>query len=132
LTLSICFGVACGSGPSAPPVKASAKIDRPVSVTVNSGSCESDGKGTVGASFGGVLSFNIGPATAGGSFIGMNMTPYRGPGAYIKVLISGYPDKTHAFFGLGTVVVHADRRSGTFITDDGAASGSWNCGASLK
>ena len=31
--------------------------------------------------------------------------------------------------GLGTIVVNADGHSGTFITKDGKASGSFDCGA---
>ena len=62
----------------------------------------------------------------------MNTAPYKGPGAYTKVIISGYPGKGLTFFGLGTVVVNADRRTGTFQTDDGKASGSWDCGEVLK
>jgi hypothetical protein len=131
LLLSVCV-VLCGSASVAAPAKAGARIDKPVSLTVSGGSCENDGKGNIGASFGDALSFNIGPATAGGSFLGMSMARYRGPGAYHKVLISGYPDKAHAFFGLGTIMVNADRQTGTFVTDDGTASGSWNCGTPLK
>lgn len=112
--------------------KAGARIDKPVSIAVNGSSCESDGRGNIGASFGDALSFSIGPATIGGSFMGMSLTRYSGPGAYAKVLISGYPDKDHAFFGLGTVVVNPDRQTGTFVTGDGAASGSWNCAAPMK
>ncbi|TAM60891.1 hypothetical protein EPN52_04000 [bacterium] len=62
----------------------------------------------------------------------MSMAPYRGPGTYRGAMISGYPDKMHPFSGLGTVVVHADRSTGTFVTDDGTAAGTWNCGVVLK
>ena len=124
----------CGHGVSGVSAAASAgaKLDRPVAMTINSGSCESDGHGTIGANFRAALAFNIGPKTGGAAFLKMNMAPYRGPGTYTKVIISGYPDKGHTFFGLGTVVVNVDRRTGTFVTDDGAASGAWNCGEQLK
>lgn len=124
----------CGHGASGALAAASAgaKLDKPVAMTVNSGSCESDGQGTIGASFAVAMAFNIGPKTGGAAFLKMNMAPYKGPGAYPKVIISGYPDKGHTFFGLGTVVVNADRRTGTFVTDDGTASGSWDCGEQLK
>jgi|GEM_PF-1140130 hypothetical protein len=110
--------------------KAGATLQKPVAITVTGGSCESDGRGSVGANFGNALTFNIGPATVG--MPGMNKEPYRGPGTYRKVIISGYPNKKVIFAGLGTVIVNPDRQSGTFATDDGRASGSWNCGAPLR
>lgn len=128
--------IAAGCGHGAPGVaaaaNASAKLVKPVAMTINSGSCESDGEGTVGANFGNALAFNIGPKTGGASFLKMNTAPYKGPGTYTKVIISGYPQKGQTFFGLGTVVVNVDRRTGTFKTDDGKASGSWDCGEVLK
>jgi hypothetical protein len=110
--------------------KATAKLDKPFTLAVTGGSCESDGKGNVGAVFGNALAFNIGPATV--AMPGVNKAPYKGPGTYRKVIITGYPDKKILFAGLGTVVVGADRQQGTFATDDGKASGSWNCGAPLE
>jgi hypothetical protein len=110
--------------------KATAKLDKPFTFLVSGGSCESDGKGNVGAVFGNALAFNIGPATV--AMPGVNKAPYKGPGTYRKVIITGYPDKKILFAGLGTVVVGADRQQGTFATDDGKASGSWNCGAPLE
>ncbi|HZU91506.1 MAG TPA: hypothetical protein VE993_19805 [Stellaceae bacterium] len=110
--------------------KATAKLDKPFALAVTGGSCESDGKGNVGAVFGNALAFNIGPATVG--MPGISKAPYKGPGTYRKVIITGYPDKKVLFAGLGTVVVDADRQKGTFATDDGKASGSWNCGVPLE
>jgi hypothetical protein len=128
--------IATGCGHAAPGVAAaagaSAKLVKPVAMSINSGACESDGEGTVGANFGNALAFNIGPKTGGANVLKMNTTPYKGSGTYTKVIISGYPGKGHTFFGLGTVVVKADRRTGTFVTDDGKASGSWDCGEVLK
>jgi hypothetical protein len=128
------LAVGCGNNAPAVPSKATAnaRIDKPVALIVSGGACESDGKGNVGANFDNALSFNIGPATAEGNFLHMDMRPYKGSGTYGEVLISGYPDKRHGFFGLGTIVVHADKTTGTFSTDDGLASGSWNCGERLK
>lgn len=111
---------------------ASAKMVKPVAMTIDSGSCESDGEGSVGANFASSLAFNIGPKTGGASIMKMNTAPYKGPGTYTEVIVSGYPSKGHAFVGLGTVVVNSDRRTGTFATDDGKASGTWDCGAALK
>src|SRR5215472_40360 len=128
--------IATGCSHGAPRVAAaangSAKLVKPVAMTINSGSCESDGEGTVGANFGNALAFNIGPKTGGASFLKMNTTPYKGPGTYTKVIISGYPGKGHTFFGLGTVVINPDRRTGNFVTDDRNAAGSWDCGEVLK
>ncbi len=124
------IGCAYGDAQAISNGKASAKLDKPVALTVATGSCESDGKGSVGANFGNALAFNIGPATVG--MPDMSKAPYKGPGTYRKVIVSGYPDKKTVFAGLGTVVVNADRQTGTFATDDGKASGSWNCGAPLK
>jgi hypothetical protein len=101
-------------------------------MTVNSGACESDGEGTIGANFGNALAFNIGPKTGGANILKMSTAPYKGSGTYTKVIISGYPEKGHSFLGLGTVVVNGDRKTGTFLTDDGKASGSWDCGEVLK
>ena len=110
--------------------KAGAKLDKPVALNVSGGACESDGKGSVGANFGNALTFNIGPATVG--VPDMNRAPFLGPGTYRHVMITGYPAKGTVFAGLGTITVNGDRRSGTFATDDGAASGSWDCGAPLR
>jgi len=132
IAVLIASGCVHGGRQAAAAAKGSAKLEKPVAMAVNSGSCESDGQGTIGATFGAALAFNIGPKTVGGAFLKMNMAPYKGPGTYTKVILSGYPEKGQSFFGLGTVVVHADRRTGIFATDDGKASGSWDCGEPLK
>jgi hypothetical protein len=110
--------------------KAGATLDKPVSLSVSGGYCESDGNGSVGANFGDALAFNIGPRTVG--MPSMNHAPFAGPGTYQHVIITGYPAKGVAFGGLGSVTVNPDRRSGTFRTDDGKASGSWDCGTPLQ
>lgn len=46
--------------------------------------------------------------------------------------ITGRPKKAVLIYGLGTVAVNSDRRTGTFATDDGTALGSWDCGVSLR
>src|SRR5579875_3792075 len=51
-----------------------AKLDKPMALTVSGGSCESDGKGSVGANFGNALAFNIGPRTVG--MPAMSKAPY--------------------------------------------------------
>ncbi len=127
--LAAWIGLGCvpGDAQTMPAGKATAKLEKPVVLAVSGGTCEDDGKGSIGANFGNALAFNIGPATVG--MPEMSKAPYTGPGTYRKVIISGYPDKKTVFLGLGTVVVNADRRTGTFATDDGKAAGSWDCGA---
>lgn len=133
-----------GHAASAPatPARAAANADasrggatlvKPIALTVSGASCEDDGKGSIGATFGGgTLAFNIGPATVGAAALGMSTAPYKGPGTYTKAIINGYVPKKVGFGGLGTIVVHADRRTGTFATADGTASGTWDCGMVLR
>jgi hypothetical protein len=104
--------------------KAGAKLDRPVSLSVSGGYCESSGDGIVGANFDNALAFSI-PS-------GTSHAPFTGPGKYQHVLIAGHPQQGVLFGGPGTVVVNPDRRTGTFQTDDGEASGSWDCGTPLQ
>lgn len=131
VTIAALFSIVCAtSGVAA--TKAGAKLVKPVAKTIDDGTCESDGQGTIGANFENAVAFNIGPQTGGASVMKMNTAPYKGPGTYTRVIISGYPEKGHSFLGLGTVVVNADRRTGTFATDDGKASGTWDCGEVLK
>src|SRR5579885_802482 len=73
------LGAGCGhdTAQAAAGGKGSAKLDKPVALAVTGGSCESDGKGDVGANFGNALAFNIGPATVG--MPDMSKAPYKGP-----------------------------------------------------
>jgi hypothetical protein len=79
----IAASAACGCGHGATGVAAEgtagAKLDKPLAMSVNSGACESDGQGTIGATFGSALAFNIGPQTGAGAFLKMNLAPYKGP-----------------------------------------------------
>lgn len=111
---------------------ASAKIEKPVALDVPTGFCESDGSGTIGANFNDKVAFNIGPKTGGAAMLGMNTAPYKGAGSYTKVIITGFVDPKNSFGGLGTVTFNADRRTGTFVTDDGKGSGTFDCGSALK
>lgn len=110
----------------------SAKIEKPVELSVPVGGCESDGEGTIGANFNNKLAFNIGPKTGGADMLGMSKAPYKGAGTYTKAMITGFVDAKNSFGGLGMIVFNADRRTGTFATDDGKASGTFDCGEALK
>lgn len=107
-------------------------FDKPVALTIDGGSCQVDGKGSVGANFNNQFAFNIGPATVGADALGMSKAPYKGPGTYHKVIITGYVKGKISIGGLGTIVVHSDIQTGTFVTDDGKAAGSWDCGSPLR
>lgn len=117
-----------------PDTKGQARVifDKPVALTIDGGSCKVDGKGSVGANFNNQFAFNIGPATIGADALGMSKAPYTGPGTYHKVIITGYVKGKISIGGLGTIVVHPDVQTGSFVTDDGKAAGSWDCGNPLK
>jgi hypothetical protein len=133
LIFAVCIGVSAGGGTVlAASGGAGAKFDKPVSLTIDGGTCESDGKGSIGANFGSALAFDMGPAVIAPPGLNMSRAPYKGPGTYREVIISGYPAKGVVFLDLGTIVVNADRHSGTFATDDGKAAGSWDCGEPLE
>lgn len=77
-----------------------------------------------------VLRWAVGPQAAGR--VGGSNTPYTGPATYTNAAISGNnPTTKQAYGGFGTVVVNADRTTGTFVLNDGSASGSWDCGSPL-
>lgn len=103
-----------------------------MAVAIGDGYCESDGNGSIGANFLNKLAFNIGPATGGAKMLGMDTKPYKGAGTYSKVVVTGFVDPKHSFGLLGTIVVNPDRRTGTFASEDGKASGTWDCGEVLK
>jgi len=61
-----------------------------------------------------------------------NKAKFAGPGKYANEVVAVYLGKTaleDAYAGLGTVVVAADGKSGTFALNDGKASGTFDCGA---
>jgi hypothetical protein len=116
-----------------------ATIDKPVAMRLIGARCSDDGKGSIAAFFGPSpgadaekLGFNIGP------ILNVNLPhsrPYAGPGIYTGAQIAGIPvphDYKTMFTDQGTVVVNADRQSGTFATDDGKAAGKWDCGTPLR
>jgi hypothetical protein len=144
--VSACTLLAAGiivgwSWPAAAAGGGGARIDKPVVVTVVGADCGSNDKGSVYAFFpnhgvtksgGHNLGFNIGPIQ------GVDLphsAPYTGPGTYTGAQIAGWrvpSDPTSMFTGRGTIVVHADGQTGTFATDDGKVSGTWDCGVPLR
>jgi hypothetical protein len=117
-----------------------AVIEKPVSAHVNGAYCRNDGKGTVGGVFPSSedvrLAFSIGPGTYSAvPNSKQSKQPYTGSGTYKNVMMSinaGNRAKPNWIAGLGTIVVNRDGRTGSFKTDDGAASGTWDCGKQLQ
>jgi hypothetical protein len=117
-----------------------AVIEKPVSARVSGGYCRNDGKGTVGGVFPSSedvrLAFSIGPGTYSAvPNAKQSKDPYTGPGTYKNVMMSinaGNRSKPNWIAGLGTIVVNRDGRTGSFKTDGGTASGTWDCGKQLQ
>ncbi len=114
---------------------ASVTIEKPRLVTVKGGGCRilSNGafSGTWGPSSLPTLAFTIGP-TPMTDYTHANAAKFSGPGKYANEIIAVYLGKTatqEAFGGLGTVVINADGRTGSFTVNDGSASGRFDCGA---
>jgi hypothetical protein len=118
---------------AAPPT---AVIEKPKPRTVTTGSCRilSDGtfSGTWGPAALPTLAFTIGPGAAMADQMHANKAKFAGPGKYQNEILAVYLGKTaleDSYGGLGTVVINADGHSGTFSTNDGKASGRFDCGA---
>jgi hypothetical protein len=117
----------------------SAHIVTPKARTVNSGYCLNDHQGTLGGVFGPStlppLAFTIGPRSAMADQMHASKAAYTGPGKYRNVIVMVYlgKDALHdTYGGLGTVTVAADNRSGSFLLNDGSASGTWDCGRPMR
>jgi hypothetical protein len=77
------------------------------------------------------LAFTIGPGAAMADQMHANKAKFTGPGRYPNEIIAVYLGKTaleDSYGGLGTVVIGADGRTGTFALNDGTASGRFDCG----
>jgi hypothetical protein len=116
-------------------VQASVTIEKPKARSVTGGSCGilSDGtfSGTWGPSALPTLAFTIGPGSAMADQMHANKAKFTGPGRYTNEIIAVYLGKTaleDSYGGLGTVVIGADGRSGTFVLNNGTASGRFDCG----
>lgn len=60
-----------------------------------------------------------------------NNAKFTGPGTYKNEIIAVYLGKTalqDSYGGLGTVVINADGHTGTFVLNDGSATGHFDCG----
>jgi len=117
-----------------------ATIQKPQQQSVSGGMCRLAPDGTLGVNVGPnpalpVLALTIGPGSAMADLMHANKTKFAGPGKYADEIIAVYLGKTaleDAYAGLGTVVVAADGKSGTFALNDGKASGTFDCGAAVK
>src|SRR5579884_169324 len=138
-------GASAGASPSAstaqqqPAGRGGARIDKPFQAQITSAQCTylpSARPGFAGFLFpadapnpaSATLGFTLGPNPDAGQDAASN-PPYTGAGRYTHILLAASSaDGKQSFSGMGTVVVNADKQSGTFATDDGSASGSFDCG----
>ena len=113
-----------------------ATIDKPKSRTVTRGFCRILSNNTFSGNFGPnssmpTLALTIGPGSAMADALHANKANFTGPGTYKNVIIAVYLGKTaleDSYMGLGTVVINADKHSGTFTLNDKSASGHFDCG----
>jgi len=113
-----------------------ATIDKPKSRTVTGGFCRILSNNTFSGNFGPnsslpTLALTIGPGSAMADALHANKANFTGPGNYKNVIIAVYLGKTaleDSYMGLGTVVINADKHSGTFTLNDKSASGHFDCG----
>jgi hypothetical protein len=123
------------AGAAAP--QPTATIDKPKSRTVTGGFCRIVGNETLSGSFGPnrslpTLALTIGPASTMTDEFHANKAKFTGPGTYKNEIIAVYLGKTaleDSYLGLGTVIINADKHSGSFILNDKSASGLFDCGA---
>lgn len=113
-----------------------ATIQKPKALTVSGGACRLSSDGVLGVNVGPnpalpVVALTVGPSPMA-DMMRANKAKFTGPGKYANEIIAVYLGKTareDAYAGLGTVVVAADGKSGTFALNDGTASGTFDCGA---
>lgn len=121
------------AGAAAP--QPTATIDKPKSRTVTGGVCRILGNDTFSGNFGPnsslpTLAFTIGPRSAMADQLHANKVNFNGPGTYKNEIIAVYLGKTaleDSYMGLGTVIINADKHSGTFSLNDKSASGHFDC-----
>ena len=118
---------------------ASATIDKPKARTVSNGFCRILGDGTMTANWGRsdlpLLAFTIGPKASMATEMHASLAPFKGSGSYPNVIVAVYLGNTalvDSYGGLGTVTINSDGHSGTFKTNDGKATGHFDCGAPPK
>jgi hypothetical protein len=116
-------------------LQAGATIVKPKARSVTGGGCRilKDGtfSGTWGPSALPTLAMTIGPGATMGDQMHASKAKFTGPGRYTNEIVAVYLGKTaleESYAGLGTVVIGADGHSGTFVLNDGTASGRFDCG----
>jgi hypothetical protein len=117
----------------------SATIEKPKARTVTNGFCRILSDGTMTANWGRsdlpMLAFTIGPKATMAKEMHASLKPFAGPGTYPNEIVAVYLGSTalvDSYGGLGTITINADGHSGTFKTNDGRASGHFDCGTAPK
>jgi hypothetical protein len=130
--VSVVTGIFAASVPSV-------TVEKPKARTTTGGHCRILSGGTLSGSWGPdalpTLSFVVGPQSVMADQFGANKTKYTGPGKYPNVIVAVYLGKTareDVYGGLGTVVMNPDGHTGTFLLNDGSASGHFDCGLPPK
>jgi hypothetical protein len=121
---------------TAPAPQPTATIEKPKSRTVTGGFCRILSNNTFSGNWGPstlpTLALTIGPGSAMADALHANKAKFAGPGAYKNEIIAVYLGKTaleDSYMGLGTVIINADKHSGTFTLNDKSAAGHFDCGA---
>ena len=114
---------------------ATATIEKPKPRTVTTGHCRILSDGTFSGVWGPdalpTLAFTIGPGATMADQMHANKAKFAGPAKYQNEILAVYLGKTaleDSYGGLGTVIISPDGHSGTFTTNDGKASGRFDCG----
>ena len=117
----------------------SATVDKPKSRTVTTGFCRILSDGTFTANWGRsdlpMLAFTIGPKATMAKEMHASLAPFAGPGRYPDEIIAVYLGNTalvDSYGGLGTITINSDGHTGTFATNDGKATGHFDCGTPPK
>ena len=117
----------------------SATVEKPKARTVTTGFCRILSDGTFTANWGRsdlpMLAFTIGPKASMAKEMHASLAPFAGPGRYPDEIIAVYLGNTalvDGYGGLATVTINSDGHSGTFKTNDGKASGQFDCGTPPK
>lgn len=129
------LAVSCALTPVCTAAQPNVTIEKPKATTVTGGGCRvlSDGtfSGTWGPSTLPTLAFTIGPGSTMAGQMHANKAKYTGPGRYTNEIVAVYLGKTaleDSYGGLGTIVIAADGHTGTFVLNNGTASGHFDCG----
>jgi hypothetical protein len=116
--------------------QASVTIEKPKARTLKGGTCRILNDGTFLATYPPdalpTLAFSIGPKATMAAEMHANLAPFKGPGTYKDEILTVYLGKTasdESYGGLGTVTINPDGHTGGFTTNDGKASGHFDCGA---